>query len=72
MDPEIDFEGMTTNERLAHAGLLELFGKAEATDDRVEMIRLLKKAGFSEVSAVATADLNIEINQRRRRRQRTS
>jgi len=42
------YEGMTTNERLFDAGILQAFSDAVSTRDRAEMIRLLASVDIEE------------------------
>lgn len=60
------YEGMTVNERLFVAGLLELFDRAALARDRDRMIGLLKQVesvDFPEAEAIATTDA-VLANQR--------
>ena len=45
------FDGMTTNERLFEAGVLDAWDVAFALRDRNEMIALLVQAGLAEQAA---------------------
>jgi hypothetical protein len=50
-----DFRGMTTNERLAAAGLLESFDAAVRMQDRDRMIELLRRTDLGD-EAIAIAE----------------
>jgi hypothetical protein len=53
---EDNFAGMTVNERLFTAELLELFDAAARRRDRDGLITLLRRVALSETEAAATAD----------------
>ena len=55
MHPE--YAGMTVNERLFTAGLLDTFGDAARRRDRGEMLRLLEAVELDVGNATRTADL---------------
>jgi hypothetical protein len=69
---EIDFSGMTVNERFFEAGLLGAWETAKRTCDRRAMATLLMRVGFSERSAEATADLALLNDMKRRNRRAES
>ena len=52
-----DFGGMTVNERLVVAGLLEEFDLAIDSGDRKRAIELLVQVSMNEVSAAETVDM---------------
>jgi hypothetical protein len=54
--PSEDYSGMTPNERLSAASLLEQFDQAAISRSRVGMITLLMKVQFSEGEAGKMAD----------------
>ncbi len=70
MDEDGPYAGMTVNERLFSAGLMELWDRAKAAEDRAEMARLLGRVGFDKASALATADLSIRIKRQGLRKQK--
>jgi len=51
-----DFAGMTVNERLFHASLLDAFDAAAKTRDRVQMIALLTQVALPREEAERIAD----------------
>ncbi len=53
--PVPDYKGMTVNERLYAAGLLEAFDAAVVRGDKDELIRLLVSTNLSHADACATA-----------------
>lgn len=55
-DAKPNFAGMTTNERLFVAGLLESFDDAALRNDREGMISLLQQVAFSEADAADCVD----------------
>lgn len=57
MSGEDDYGGMTVNERLFVAGLIEAFDDAVARRDRAAMVRLLETAEVSTPEATADAVL---------------
>ena len=54
---ETDYSGMTTNERLFVAGLMDEFDAAVATRDRGALIRLLRRVDICHPEATADAIL---------------
>jgi hypothetical protein len=54
--PGNPYVGMTTNERLFNAGLLDLWDMAKRARNREEMIRLLVQVGATEWHAARIAD----------------
>jgi hypothetical protein len=57
MHPE--YAGMTTNERLFTAGLLDAFDAAARRRDRAEMLRLLGAVDLDGAEATRTVELII-------------
>ncbi len=53
---ESTYSGMTLNERLFTAGLLEQFDDAARNADRARMLGLLLKVGLSEPEAQRSVD----------------
>ena len=53
-----DYSGMTINERLVEAGLLEAFGNAATTRDREAMMRLLAEVDVADPASTADPLLN--------------
>ena len=60
--PGDPYEGMTTNERLFSAGLLNQFDRAERQRNRAEMIVLLARVGFSTQEAESIADIALRYS----------
>ncbi len=56
MDERLDYSGMTVNERLYAAGLLDQWDRAAKSGDRKTMIELLTKVQLVESDAAWTAD----------------
>ena len=52
----IDFSGMTVNERLFAAGLLDGFDAAARKRDRAKLVDLLKRVDLSQSDAEFSAD----------------
>lgn len=50
------YTAMTTNERLADAGLLDAFDRAVRCGDRAEMIRVLSQVEFDTEGATRIAE----------------
>ncbi len=48
MEPRPDYSGMTVNERLFSAGLLEDWGAAKKSRDRTRMVELLSKVDLAD------------------------
>jgi hypothetical protein len=57
-DEGLDYAGMTTNERLVVAGLLEKFDNAVRRGDRAKMIELLEAVDVLEAPAISDVVLN--------------
>jgi hypothetical protein len=55
-EEEQDFGGMTVNERLFVAGLLQQFEAAINASDRERAVELLGRVSMSHASAAATVD----------------
>lgn len=51
------YAGMTVNERLFDAGLLDAYDAAKQVRDRTEMIRLLTEAGVDDAAWCADISL---------------
>ena len=51
-----NFEGMTVNERLFEAGLLDAFDLAVNKQDRKMLIEILKRVALSDEQANSTVD----------------
>jgi hypothetical protein len=56
------YAGMTVNERLFEAGLIEMFDDAARSRDRAEMVRLLTKVDVED--AASSADTILKDPQR--------
>ena len=51
-----DYAGMTVNERLAVAGLMQAFDKAVMARNRSAAVAILRQAELSEEQAASTVD----------------
>lgn len=54
--PAFGYGGMTVNERLGAAGLLDKFDAAIQAGDRDQAVRILQRVDMTEESAAATVD----------------
>jgi hypothetical protein len=50
------YSGMTTNERLFNAGLLDAFDNAAQSGDKAEMVRLFSQVEFDAEGATRIAE----------------
>jgi hypothetical protein len=58
MSERPDYSGMTVNERLVEAGLLEAFGIAAKARNREAMLRLLAQVAVADPASTADPILN--------------
>ncbi len=60
MKEDADYSGMTLNERLFAAGLLDQFDAAARRRDRAQLVELLKLVQLNQTEAEASADALLE------------
>ena len=60
-----NYAAMTTNERLATAGLLDAFDHAIATSDRDKLIKIFEAVDFEHDAAVMLTNKVLEPEMRR-------